>query len=415
LAANNPFFGGAGAADPFGAPPTGPFASSPFGLPPSAANANPTEEKAKKTKKKAAVEDLTKSVEDLKITEEERGGAAAGSTVEKMKKKKKKKKKKDDGEKRGKGEKKKISPKKSQPSVGREEEEEELEKFMDLMARGMIDVDGNEVETEDEDEDKDEDEDEDKVADGEEEDGEEEDGTSDEISKQEPQSKQVLKSAACPSVLEQMADSLFKLFKKNSATDTIGGGQLQPVMLKCDPPVENAMLGKIWSAASDGAKDLNKAQIVKMLAFIGQVQSGATPNLDEYDHAPAPTISGLAIPTNATSAASFPETTPSGGDDEPSKIEQMADNLFGLFKKNSATDTLSGGQLQPVMSKCDPAVENSMLGKIWSSASGGAKELNKHQVVKMLAFIGQVQSGATPNASNVASAPAPNITGLPIP
>jgi hypothetical protein len=93
----------------------------------------------------------------------------------------------------------------------------------------------------------------------------------------------------------------------------------------------------------------------------------------------------------------------------------MADKLFSLFKKNPATDTLGGAQLQPVMSKCDPKVDNGMLGKIWSAASGGKKDLGKVEIVKMLAFIGQVQSGATPNPGDYKSAPAPKINGLPIP
>jgi hypothetical protein len=42
------------------------------------------------------------------------------------------------------------------------------------------------------------------------------------------------------------------------------------------------MLGKIWTASSGGKKELGKVEIVKMLAFIGQVQSGASPNPGDY-------------------------------------------------------------------------------------------------------------------------------------
>jgi hypothetical protein len=51
------------------------------------------------------------------------------------------------------------------------------------------------------------------------------------------------------------------------------------------------MLGKIWTASSGGKKELGKVEIVKMLAFIGQVQSGASPNPGDYLSAGEPSYS----------------------------------------------------------------------------------------------------------------------------
>jgi hypothetical protein len=102
--------------------------------------------------------------------------------------------------------------------------------------------------------------------------------------------------ASPATVLEQMAETMFTLFKVDHKSGTLSGAQLQPVFAKCEPKVGTAMLRKIWSAASDGAAALDHAKVVKMLGFIGQAQAGATPNPSAYLSAPPPTIVGLPIP-----------------------------------------------------------------------------------------------------------------------
>ncbi len=210
-----------------------------------------------------------------------------------------------------------------------------------------------------------------------------------------------------PGVLEQMADKLFELLKSSVDGDgCLGGKALQPVMSKCDPAVPGAMLGKIWNVCdSDKAGKLNKAQVVKMLGFIGQVQSGATPNPNDYLSAPPPKITGLPIPEGATATAA---PTPAGP-----TLSEATTKLFTMFKKGD-DDELSGGELQPVMSKSDPPIEKAMLGKIWAVCDERkAGSLTKPQVMKMLGLMGQAQSGALPNPAILSdSSPPAGIVGL---
>jgi Ca2+-binding EF-hand superfamily protein len=193
--------------------------------------------------------------------------------------------------------------------------------------------------------------------------------------------------ATVPGVLEQMADKLFDMLKGMVDGDgCLGGKALQPVMSKCDPAVPGAMLGKIWSACdSNKTGKLNKSQVVKMLGFIGQVQSGATPNPNDYLAAPPPKIAGLPIP--AGGAAAVAKAAPTG----PTLAESTT-KLFGMFKV-ADDGVLSGAQLQPVMSKCEPPIDKAMLGKIWTvcdEAKSG--KLTKAQVMKMLGLMGQAQA-----------------------
>ena len=156
-------------------------------------------------------------------------------------------------------------------------------------------------------------------------------------------------------VLEQMAETMFTLFKVDHKSGTLSGAQLQPVFAKCEPKVATAMLRKIWSAASDGAAALDHAKVVKMLGFIGQAQAGATPNPSAYLSAPPPTIAGLPIPKETAAAAVAMETAVDmDGCNGTRVLDQMANSLFRMFKKNPAADELSGAQLQPVFTKCDP-------------------------------------------------------------
>lgn len=76
----------------------------------------------------------------------------------------------------------------------------------------------------------------------------------------------------------------------------LNGSALQPLMLKCNPPVPQATLGQIWSACATTHKGkLNKPQVVKMLGFLGQVQNGLKPDPSSYKDAPLPTIVGLSM------------------------------------------------------------------------------------------------------------------------
>jgi len=193
------------------------------------------------------------------------------------------------------------------------------------------------------------------------------------------------------------------------ADGCLGGKALQPVMSKCDPAVPGAMLGKIWSACdSNKSGKLNKSQVVKMLGFIGQVQSGGTPNPNDYLSAPPPKIAGLPIPEGAAAASAAAAAAPSGP-----TLAEVTSKLFGMFKVGD-DGFLSGAQLQPVMSKCDPAIDKGMLGKIWTVCDEQKSgKLSKAQVMKMLGLMGQAQAGATPNPGILsASSPPPGIVGL---
>jgi hypothetical protein len=98
------------------------------------------------------------------------------------------------------------------------------------------------------------------------------------------------------SPLEQLADTLFEMFTIEVAEDGewLSGGQLMPIMMKCDPVVPQATLGQIWSGCAATHKGkLNKVQATKMLGFLGQVQAKIPPNPKTYMQAPLPTIVGL--------------------------------------------------------------------------------------------------------------------------
>jgi Ca2+-binding EF-hand superfamily protein len=224
------------------------------------------------------------------------------------------------------------------------------------------------------------------------------------------------------SVLEAMADTLFKLIPPD-ADGCLGGKALQPVMSKCDPAVPGAMLGKIWSACDTAkAGKLNKAQVVKMLGFIGQVQKGMTPNPAEYMTAPPPSITGLPVPAGgggggaapaAAAAAPAPAAAAPAAAEGAMTLVATVEKLFGMIPPD-ADGCLSGKQLMPVMNKCDPAIEQGMLGKIWTVCDDAKSgKLTKQQVMKMFGLMSQAQTGGTPNPTELdGNTPAPKVTGL---
>jgi len=210
-------------------------------------------------------------------------------------------------------------------------------------------------------------------------------------------------------LLSAMADKLFELIKPDG-DGCLGGKQLQPVMSKCNPAVPGAMLGKIWSACDDKkAGKLTKSQVVKMLGFIGQVQSGMTPNPAAYMTAPPPKIDGLPIPGGGAAAAPAAAAPASDG----MSLTACVDKLFGMIAPD-ADGCLSGGQMMPVMSKCNPPIAQDMLGKIWTVCDDKkAGKLTKAQVMKCFGLMSQAQGGGTPNPGELnASTPPPKIDGL---
>lgn len=95
-------------------------------------------------------------------------------------------------------------------------------------------------------------------------------------------------------LLEVAADKVFA-YVDPSAT-WLRGSQLQPIMLKCSPPVPQETLGQIWAACATTHKGrLNWTQVVKMLGFLGQVQNGLPPDPVTVFSSPAPTIEGLRL------------------------------------------------------------------------------------------------------------------------
>jgi len=98
------------------------------------------------------------------------------------------------------------------------------------------------------------------------------------------------------SPLEMLADTVFQAIDPVGTAEWLSGSQLQPLMMRCNPVVEQATLGQIWSACASTHKGkLNKPQVVKMLGFLGQVQAGMSPNPKTYRDAPVPTIVGLSM------------------------------------------------------------------------------------------------------------------------
>lgn len=102
---------------------------------------------------------------------------------------------------------------------------------------------------------------------------------------------------------------------------------------------------------------------------------------------------------------------------DPTQIDLMVDKLFQLMHaKVDSEGCLTGKQLVVVTQKCNPEVPEKTLRQIWSACDTKKRgKLSKKECVKMLAFIGQVQHGMTPNPSDYYDAPAPGIDGLPIP
>lgn len=102
---------------------------------------------------------------------------------------------------------------------------------------------------------------------------------------------------------------------------------------------------------------------------------------------------------------------------DPTQIDLMVDTLFRLMHaKVDSEGCLTGKQLVVVTKKCNPAVPEKTLRQIWSACDAKKRgKLSKNECVKMLAFIGQVQHGMTPNPNDYYDAPAPGIDGLPIP
>ena len=187
-----------------------------------------------------------------------------------------------------------------------------------------------------------------------------------------------------------------------------------------------------YTAAGPGELSLAAGSAV-MLPTMDEHESPHTPGVVMYKGVNAGTVglmpkdclevsnaraSSSSLNAPAAPAAPAAAAAASGGEDagdQGAVLSAMADKLFELIKPD-ADGCLGGKQLQPVMSKCNPAVPGAMLGKIWSACdSAKAGKLNKSQVVKMLGFIGQVQAGMTPNPAAYMTAPAPTIDGLPIP
>jgi plastocyanin len=102
---------------------------------------------------------------------------------------------------------------------------------------------------------------------------------------------------------------------------------------------------------------------------------------------------------------------------DPTQIDLMVDKLFVLMRGKVDVDgCLSGKHLVVVTKKCNPTVPEATLKQIWAACdTKKLGKLDKRQCVKMLAFIGQVQHGMTPNPNDYLDAPAPGIEGLPIP
>ena len=75
----------------------------------------------------------------------------------------------------------------------------------------------------------------------------------------------------------------------------LSGAQLQPVMMKCNPPVAKDMLGKIWSATDTKSEGkLDKVLLMKLLGLISQAQTDGLPNPQLLSlTTPPPKITGL--------------------------------------------------------------------------------------------------------------------------
>jgi Ca2+-binding EF-hand superfamily protein len=218
------------------------------------------------------------------------------------------------------------------------------------------------------------------------------------------------------SALVAMADKLFELLASRlDGNKRLSGKSLQPMMTKCVPALPNSTLSNVWKACDRaGAGSLDKEQVVRLLACLGQAQAGNAVDPDAWASAPLPTITGLSAPTTAPAtlkrvAAAISLTSPAS-----TTLEEMADSLFAKLASNvDANGRIGGKSLQPVMTKCVPALPRSVLSKVWTACDKtSAGSLDKEQVVWLLACLGQAQAGNAVDPDAWASAPLPTITGL---
>ena len=106
----------------------------------------------------------------------------------------------------------------------------------------------------------------------------------------------------------------------------------------------------------------------------------------EAGHFPVDCVDENATPSSASAASPSPSAvaasaTPVAASSGPGPIERMVDKLFTMLKPD-ANGCLSGGQLQPVMMKSEPALPKAALGAIWSLAdSKKAGKLGKTEVL----------------------------------
>eukprot|EP00729_Bicosta_minor_P018989 gene18989-24177_t len=119
------------------------------------------------------------------------------------------------------------------------------------------------------------------------------------------------------SPLGVLAGVVFKQVDPSGTAEWLHGSALQPLMLKCNPPVPQATLGQIWTAcATTHRGKLNKPQVVKMLGFLGQVQNGLKPDPTAYMEAPLPTIvgliPGLSMPQHKLDGEQYAFVSPAG-------------------------------------------------------------------------------------------------------
>jgi hypothetical protein len=97
--------------------------------------------------------------------------------------------------------------------------------------------------------------------------------------------------------IARATDKLFELLQAKVVDGCLSGGSLFPVMSKCDPPIANGMLKKIWSACdTKNAGKLTKPQVSMLLGYMAQAQTTGSPDPAKLSATtPPPTISGLTM------------------------------------------------------------------------------------------------------------------------
>jgi hypothetical protein len=154
------------------------------------------------------------------------------------------------------------------------------------------------------------------------------------------------------------------------------------------------------------AGKLNKARTMALFGLMSQAQAGQP--LDKH------TLSlATPAPTMHTDDADVTDTKEAGGGGTAT-LKGAVDQLFEALTPDS-TGCLSGQQLMPIMTTCDPALSQTILRSVWGLADDAkAGKLNKARVMKLFGLMSQAQSGQAPNPRGLNLAtPPPKMTATP--